>query len=615
MNNSNVINKIELQVPAGIRYISEWSDFNLDDFPNKYSSAYIIDKKIPGCGFTEYCLTSGDDVILCSPRKMLLANKESQHPGEIHYVKNELEFDPGVDMDMENKQRISEGDKQQFLDTNSSEKEKELETLGIKDKMRNELVNYIHIRDFEHKPCKIIVTYDSFKYVKEFLEEEHMFDQFKIVVDEFQSIFVDSRFKASTEFEFFNILTGIKNKNICFVSATPMIDKYLSRLDYFKNLNYYVLDWATLDPSRTIQPELKVRKMQSLTNEIKKVIQSYLKGEYAILANPITGQPVLSKEAVFYLNSVNDILKIIKKFGLTADQVNILCSDTAQNRKKVRKKLDKTFSIGTVPLKGEPHKMFTFCTRTVYLGADFYSTNARTFIFSNANIDSLSVDISLDLPQILGRQRLIENPWKNHAEFYFKPLGNGKELTLEYFISYVKKKTDNSKDLIDAFNNIKDSTKPLVAAKYLSDIVLNKYKNDYVSINHFGDENRPVFNDLVMIAEERAFDIQQIDYKNRFTVFNVIKSNSFSLDEIGIFIDYLRDPTNGHISERLRLLCETKKFSDKEKSLIAHQVSEKFDQYYNLVGPERCYQLGFNITYIKKKIDRKLKNFRKLYKE
>ena len=64
--------------------------------------------------------------------------------------------------------------------------------------------------------------------------------------------------------------------------------------------------------------------------------------------------------------------------------------------------------------------MFTFCTEQFILGADFYSTNAEPFIFSDANIDSLAVDISLDLPQILlGRQRLIENPWlKNHAEFF-----------------------------------------------------------------------------------------------------------------------------------------------------------------------------------------------------
>ena len=34
----------------------------------------------------------------------------------------------------------------------------------------------------------------------------------------------------------------------------------------------------------------------------------------------------------------------------------------------------------------------------------------------------------------------------------------------------------------------------------------------------------PVFNQLVYISEQRAFDIQQTDYRDRFTVFNTIKS-------------------------------------------------------------------------------------------
>jgi len=65
--------------------------------------------------------------------------------------------------------------------------------------------------------------------------------------------------------------------------------------------------------------------------------------------------------------------------------------------------LGKGYTIGTIPLKGEKPKMFTFCTRTVYLGADFYSTCAQSFIFSDSDIECLAVDISQDLPQILGR--------------------------------------------------------------------------------------------------------------------------------------------------------------------------------------------------------------------
>ena len=61
----------EIFVPKGVRYISEWKDFKLPEQPE------IIDKQIPGCGFTQWCLTNNENVILCSPRKMLLENKKN----------------------------------------------------------------------------------------------------------------------------------------------------------------------------------------------------------------------------------------------------------------------------------------------------------------------------------------------------------------------------------------------------------------------------------------------------------------------------------------------------------------------------------------------------------
>ena len=44
--------KFSINVPAYVRYISEWQGFNLSMFPDKC----IINKQLPGCGFTEYCL-------------------------------------------------------------------------------------------------------------------------------------------------------------------------------------------------------------------------------------------------------------------------------------------------------------------------------------------------------------------------------------------------------------------------------------------------------------------------------------------------------------------------------------------------------------------------------
>lgn len=71
---------------------------------------------------------------------------------------------------------------------------------------------------------------------------------------------------------------------------------------------------------------------------------------------------------------------------------------------------------------------------------------------------------------------------------------------------------------------------------------------------------------------------------------------------INKYIYYLKDPNNGSLSQRLRNLCENTEFSDEIKKIIARQVSEKLDQYYNIVGPERCSKLGYNTTYIRNEI-------------
>ena len=93
-----------LQVPKGIRYVGDWPGFKLEDFP------HIIDKKIPGCGFTEYCITNSENIILCSPRRILLENKTEQHRDDVFYVINDYEKVVGIDKDI-NKCQIKKNNK------------------------------------------------------------------------------------------------------------------------------------------------------------------------------------------------------------------------------------------------------------------------------------------------------------------------------------------------------------------------------------------------------------------------------------------------------------------------------------------------------------------------
>ena len=583
-------------VPRGIRFISELgTDFRFYKLPVKC----IINKQLPGCGFTEYCLRGPENVILCSPRKMLLENKKDQHGRDVYLVINELEKELTVDKD------LSKVDKSQvFIDTLK-------EVVHGKDTVYNRLMNeikdYLNERKYlGDKPCKILVTYDSYRIVKDILESLGIFQSFYTVIDEFQTILHDSKFKSNTELDFLYHLH--QSHSALFVSATPMLEEYLNMLDEFDGLPYINMDWGSEDPSRILKPALKVLSMMSVGTKLPEIIQSYKEGNFESAIRMVNGYPtkIISDEAVFYVNSVNHITSIIKKCNLQPEEVNILCSNTPENLKRIQKKLGKKFIIGKVPLEKEKPKMFTFCTRTVYLGADFYSTCARSFIFSDSNIDSLAVDISEDLPQILGRQRLFENPWKNEATFYYRSTCDYRKVSQEEFDKELERKKKATSDLLLAFNSTPDNAKLTLAKTYQENTQSYNYKNNYIAVNeHQGGTLIPVLNNLVLVNEIRAFRIQQIDYKDRFTVFSTIHNTLSSDDIINQKVsEFLGEYQKlGTFKSKLKLLCEYG-FNDQVIGVVLDQIGEhdNIKSYYISLGPERLKALGYNRYDIEKEL-------------
>ena len=591
-----MINKLnDYVVPRGIRFISELgTDFRFYKLPVKC----IINKQLPGCGFTEYCLRGSENVILCSPRKMLLKNKKDQHGREVYLVVNELEKEVAVDKD------LSKVDKSQaFIDTL---KEMVHGKDTVYNRLMNEIKDYLGERRYLGKPAKILVTYDSYRIVKDILTSLGVFEGFYTVIDEFQTILHDSKFKSSTELDFLYHLQ--QSHSALFVSATPMLEEYLNMLDEFDGLPYINMDWGKEDSTRILKPALKVLSMMSVGTKLPEIIQSYKEGNFERAIRMVNGYPreIISDEAVFYVNSVNHITSIIKKCELKPEEVNILCSDTPDNLKKIQRKLGKKFKIGEIPLEGEKPKMFTFCTRTVYLGADFYSLCARSFIFSDSNIDSLAVDISEDLPQILGRQRLFENPWKNEAIFYYRSTCDYRKISQEEFNKEVEKKKKATSDLLRSFESAPNDAKLTLAEAYQTLAITQNYKNNYVAVNeHRGGTLIPVLNNLVLVNEIRAFRIQQIDYKDRFTVFSTIH-NSLSSDDIvnqkvSEFLEQYQKL--GTFKAKLRYLCEFG-FNDEVVSIVLDQIGEhdNIKSYYTALGPTRLKALGYNRYDIEKEL-------------
>ena len=595
---TNKMYREKIIVPRGIRFISDWSEFNFNKFPEKC----IINKQLPGCGFTEYCIRSNENIILCSPRKMLLKNKKDQHELDVYLVVNEMDKESNIDKD------LSKIDKNVVIDNSIN---LELSTNSeIYKRLYREIEEYCISRNINGLPCKILVTYDSYRIVKDILEKLDRFQYFHTVIDEFQSILHDARFKSNTELKFLEYLK--QSPTAYFVSATPMMDEYLEMLDEFKDLPYYELDWGSEDPTRIIRPSLDVFLMRSVGEKVSEIIQKYLNNEFEEIVVMRDGQPVkiVSDEAVFYVNSVNHITSIIKKNNLTPEQCNILCSDTEDNLRKIQRRLGKSFLIGDVPLKGVKPKMFTFCTRTVYLGADFYSLCARSFIFSDSNVDSLAVDISEDLPQILGRQRLFENPWSNSAVFYYRSTANYREMKAEDFKNIIESKKKSTENLLLAYNTTLDTVKYDLAKTYQKVAKSYNYKDDYVAVNkiHTQEGNiilKPVINNLVLVNEIRAFKIQQIDYKDRFSVFstvhNTLTPDDIVNQEVSEFLKIYTGLTT--MKGKLKLLCEYG-LSNQALNIVLGQIadSDEIKSYYTSLGPDRLKALSYSKTFIKKEL-------------
>ena len=559
--------KVILKVPYGIQYISEWKDYQYPE------GRCIVDKGVTGCGYTEYCLRNSRDIVLCSPRKLLLENKFEQHQKEgnwnVLYLENEIEDYSGVS--------------------------------NFVTKVRDHIYKCRGANEYgEVKPIKFLITYDSLYHLIDTLrilsatEGLSGINNFSYVVDEFQSIFLDAFFKASTEFDFVEYLQDCDN--ILYLSATPMLDEYLLEVPEFKDLMFYELDWSETGYTENIK--LQRKSIRSISGECGKIVDRYLHGIFPTTLNK-NGKPVESKEVVFYLNSVSDIIRVINKMGLTSRNTNIICSDTDDNRKKLGKI---GFKIGKVPLREERNKMFTFCTRSVYMGADFYSDCASSYVFADPNIKCLALDISLDLPQIVGRQRDKNNPFKNNITLYYRVLSSSNILTKEDFDLTENQKRDATKTLLDGFDLLTPKQQKEYAQKLKDSIEVSKYSRDFVSIS--SKTNMPVYNKFIELADRRAWKISQVDYQDSINVTKALSELSYDLSE-GISQDYEIILQNfiyefegtNKFSEKLRIYCE---YLDNYKNNIfifdnirIFVKEPEYQKYYDFYGTSGCKSKEF----------------------
>lgn len=481
MNNNN----ITISMPKGCRYMSDYANLLNGILP--LDRKFILNKTVTGCGGTSLFLNSDFPVVVISPRLQVLKEKHRQYPDSFHFH---------VPLCNNRGQAIIQ--KIQDLDS---------------------YLNYHHgSTPFAplSKPAKTLVTLDSSDKVLDVLRRNNMLDSCLFVVDEFQCLMGDATFKGSTDM---NFLASLDNevKRICYLSATPIPDIYLNYIPQFANIPYYKLEW---DPDVIVEPTLKERQMKNGETAEKlceELIQRYRNNGY-FERKIVNGNIVYSREACIFLNEVKSIIRIIRQNNLKPDEVTILCSESQSS------KLPKGFTIGGLDTdRNNPkNKPFTFCTKSSFEGVDFYSDNASTYIFINAGKEWQTLDIMLDIPQILGRQRLDTNPFRHDATIYYKTYPT--TVTKAEFEQKQKMMEQNTYKILDTFNNAPEEAKTLLVQLYRDKALEKKFMDDYVDLIRENGQTTIGYNHLVMAAMWNRWYQRSYYYDNSCQLLTSIQS-------------------------------------------------------------------------------------------
>ena len=482
----------------------------------------VINKGKTGCGFTTFCLKDyPGPLILCVPRLFLAYNKYEQTPGT-HIYKPK---------DSKEKTEALQGGLLLYIQSNPTN-------------------------------AKIIVTYDSFGKVKEVIRK---WEGWQVVVDEFQCLVSDSAFKRNIELDFIEQLRDLPN--VAFVSAAPYDPTFLDRIEYFAGMDYISLDW----PADSIPtPIIKTRPMKSPLAVFRELKERYDKtGSFEVKIED--GKLYRAKECYIFLNSLRDIRGIIRDNHLTPDQVNIICSSSKTND------LPTGFSLGTVPGKNETPKTYTFITRAAFEGIDLYSPSSATYIFADQNIESMALDISTDIVQVMGRQRLKTNPFQNQATIFYK---DGRRFDKKAYREMIKGKEKGTT------LGLKLYTKATMKEKeWLREKIAAGGNEDYLTVY----KGEVMIYELLRACELRTLLIQNQLYSSQL-------SSSPTPDLSDEYYQFIKDGSKWKDYVRLR-----KKWGD---VLLLFTDLSSFHEPYNTLGPDVIRRCEYRADRIQERYDK-----------
>ena len=340
---------------------------HLEDLPHNC----IFNKVVTGCGGTTVVLQNAEDYVIAVPTTELIINK--------------------TDITTAGISRLTYNGIQPF---------------GLFGRFDNtverELKDYLNSTGIK----KIMCTYDKLPRLMEYIIPS----KYRLLIDEYHCLLKAYSYRQKA-------INGVLEnfrlfKSFCFMSATPILPSF--KPNCLADVKEIQADWGG--------------SLEKLTVELQQTNKPY-----ALVANIINAykqdgfitseEGIKSYEAFFFINSVTDILAIMKHCNLRNEEVRIVCANNDENEKKLK------IQGYTISNSRNPNRMFNFITSKSFEGADYHSKTGLCFVVSTQSNPHTQASIDTDIPQIAGRIRTKDNPFRNFMVHIFNT--NYKKLNLD----------------------------------------------------------------------------------------------------------------------------------------------------------------------------------------
>lgn len=428
-----------------IKITSTSGYLEMEDLPHNC----IFNKVITGCGGTTVALSNNECYIIAVPTQELIKNKiKRDEAGVGTYT-------------------LQNGETREIFGL-----------FGYSSyMMKKDLRDYIE----SHEIKKIMCTYDKMEMLLHFIDPK----DYRLLVDEYHTLLKAYSFREKAINRVFS--TYRMYKSFCFMSATPIMPDFKPSL--LDDVEEVMAEWDNVEKI-TVNLQYSNKPFLTAAN----IINRY-KADGFIEVN---GNK--SYEAFFFINSVNEICKILKHCNLTNDNARIICADTEDNRKKLG-----DFNIST---SNSANKQFTFITCKSFEGVDYFSDSAISFVVSSASAEHTKLAIDTDIPQIVGRIRSKNNPFRNKIVHIYNRTNKDIDLitTFEEMTDITNRTEEAAKQQIEKYNNATTRAEKIAIKRLINnDLILETEDGIY-------------YNDAILKLDLYNFKVNQIIYKSGISV-------------------------------------------------------------------------------------------------